>query len=219
MKIWTIMPVKPLVRAKSRLADVLSPEQREKFALNMLLRHIQLLKSIPAIDGILVISRDTKVLSVAREQGVNTVQESGQPKLNTALTRATDLLRAWHVEATLVLPTDIPLLAVEDVEQILHLGRYTGTVVVAPDAQRNGTNALLMNPPGIIEYSYGEGSFDRHVSRAELAGVKLHIYESERIAMDVDTSEDLEQYLILAEKYGEPILDYGLLVEDPDPLT
>lgn len=205
------MPVKPLVRAKSRLAEVLTPEQREKLALQMMVHNIELLNSIPSIAGILVISRDTKVLSVARDYGVNTVQESGQPELNQALLRATELLRSWAVDAILILPTDIPLLSVEDIEEIVHLGRYPGTVVIAPDHERNGTNALFVNPPGAIRYSYGEGSFDRHVSYAELAGVTCHVYESERVALDVDTPADLERYVELATEYEVPVID---LVED-----
>ncbi len=215
MRIWTIMPVKPLVRAKSRLADVLTPDQREKLALQMMVHNIELLNTIPSIAGILVISRDTKVLSVAREYGVNTVQESGQPELNQALLRATELLRSWAVDALLILPTDIPLLDVEDIEEILHLGRFPGTVVIAPDYERNGTNALLVNPPGVIRYGYGEGSFARHVSYAELAGVTCHVYESERVALDVDTPTDLERYVELADEYGVPVMG---IVEDPQQL-
>ncbi|NDJ87028.1 MAG: 2-phospho-L-lactate guanylyltransferase [Chloroflexi bacterium] len=218
------MPVKPLVRAKSRLKGVLSSEQRERLALGMLLRNIQIMKMIPAISGTLVISRDTKVLAVARDQEVHTVQESGQPELNSALSRATKLLRAWGADATLILPTDIPLLMPEDIEQIVHLGRFPGTVVIAPDHLEDGTNALLVNPPGAIKYGYGEGSFARHKSHAELEGLTLHVYESERIAIDVDTPEDLKSYAKLAEKYNIPLIDYlslepaiedMLLVENP----
>lgn len=211
MKVWTIMPVKPLVRSKSRLAPVLTNAERERLSLGMLLHNIHLLKTIPEIAGTLIISRDTKVLAVVRDLGVSTVQESGQPELNSALTRATDLLRSWGVDAVLVLPTDLPLLAAEDVRQMLHLGRFTSTVVIAPDDEHDGTNALLVNPPGILEYSYGAGSFDRHIRNAELVGATVQIYESERIAMDVDTPSDLERYLMLAEKYEVPVIDYHVL--------
>lgn len=221
MKLWVIMPVKPLLRAKSRLAGVLSPAQREKLALNMLIHNISLLKTIPAVSGILIISRDTKVLSIVRDLGVNTVQESGQPELNSALMRATDLLRTWGTDAVLLLPTDIPLVCAENIEQMIHLGRFRDSVVIAPDAQKNGTNAMLIHPPGGIQYSYGEGSFERHAASAELAGMVLHIYESERLAADVDTPDDLLLYHELAAKYGVPVVDYqveaedALLVDDP----
>ena len=218
MKLWTIMPVKPLLRAKSRLSGVLSPTEREKLALNMLVRNVELLKSIPSVLGTLVISRDTKLLSIVRDLGgIHTVQESGQPELNSALLRATDLLRSWGAEAVLILPTDIPLVTAEDIEQIVHLGRLRDTVVIAPDSQKNGTNALLVHPPGIIQYSYGEGSYARHITFAELAGLNVQVYESERIAVDVDTPSDLLLYERLAAKYGVPVIDYR--IEEPTNTT
>jgi len=210
VRTWAILPVKPLSLAKSRLAPILPPDQRSKLAIKMLLHTINLLQSTRSIGGILVISRDPKALSIVRDQGdhIFTIQESGQPELNTALTRATDLLASWGAEATLVLPTDIPLLKREDIEQILHLGRYQTSVVLAPDQQRDGTNALLMHPPGVIEYCFGPGSFEKHIAVSELAGVNLNIYQSERISLDVDTPEDLEKYFELAHKYEVPQLEY-----------
>lgn len=208
MNTWVIMPVKPLLRAKSRLSDVLSPEQREKLALGMLRRNLELVKEIPEVNGVLVITRDTKVLSIAREYGSTTVQESGQPELNPALMRATEFLRTMGTDAVLILPTDVPLLAVEDIQEIIRLGRYGGTVVLAPDHAEDGTNALLVNPPGAIEYSYGPDSFSRHQSEAELHGMDLKIYRSPRIALDVDTPDDLKSYQRLALYYDVPLINY-----------
>ncbi len=207
MKTWIIMPVKPLLRAKSRLSAVLTPAQREKLATLMLMRNLQLLKDLPNVAGILVVSRDTKVLAVARDYGVTTVQESGQPELNPALLRATDFLKTLNAKAVLILPTDLPLLAAEDVHNIIELGSYSGTVVIAPDQEKDGTNALLVNPPGAITYHYGPASFARHRAAAELEGLDLKIYESPRVAVDIDTPEDLLTYRELAQHYNMPMLD------------
>ena len=68
MKIWTIMPVKPLVRAKSRLAGVLTPDQRKDLAMQMLIHNIRSCESMsPAVTDTLVISRDMEVLSKVRD--------------------------------------------------------------------------------------------------------------------------------------------------------
>jgi 2-phospho-L-lactate guanylyltransferase len=208
VKTWAVLPIKPLVRGKSRLAPVLSPMQRERLSLGMLLHNIHLLKGLSSISNIMVISRDTKVLSIARDLGVYTVQESGQPELNPALMRASKLIHTWGGDAMLILPSDVPLVAAEDIDQIVHLGRFPATLVIAPDASKDGTNALLVNPPGLISYSYGTGSFQRHVAAAELAGATVEVYESERLALDVDTPEDLEEYVRLVSKLGVPIIDF-----------
>ncbi|MCI0711992.1 MAG: 2-phospho-L-lactate guanylyltransferase [Chloroflexi bacterium] len=211
---WAIVPVKPLIRAKSRLADVLSPKERENLSVKMLLRTLTVLKSTPDINNVLVISRDTQVLSLARVQGVHTVQESGQPELNNALARASTLLQSWGVEATLVLPADLPLLCREDLERIIAYGKYSGTVVISPDSVEDGTNALFLYPPSLIDYQYGNGSFQRHIDAAKQEQAILHIYESERIQLDVDTPNDLIYYQMMAAKLGESAIDYTTSLDE-----
>lgn len=215
---WAVVPVKPLIRAKSRLAGVLSIDERRNLSLKMLTRNLEILKSTSAIAEVLVISRDTQVLSIARDLDAHTVQESGQPELNQALTRATRLLQTWGVQATLVLPADIPLLCNEDIEEIVHLGRYSGSIVIASDFNEDGTNALLMHPPALIPYSYGEGSFKRHIQAAKDANAILHIYESDRLKLDLDTPDDLLQYQEMATHFGETTIDYTTSYEDEPEL-
>src|SRR3954467_11239342 len=104
MNIWAIVPVKPFNRAKSRLAQILAPEQREALAEKMFRHSLEVLTSVRQIAGVLVISRDSKVLSIAREYHVHTVQESGTPELNSALLRASQVVRTQGANGVLVLP-------------------------------------------------------------------------------------------------------------------
>jgi 2-phospho-L-lactate guanylyltransferase len=158
-------------------------------------RHgLEVLTTTRQISGVLVVSRDTKALAMAREYGVNTVQESGTPELNVALLRTSEHVRRLGAEGVLVVPSDLPLYTSADIEQVLHLGRYHMTVVIAPDRTDNGTNALLVTPPGLIPYSFGPGSFRRHVELAEQAGASVKVLRSERLGLDLDTPADLELY-------------------------
>ncbi len=194
MNIWAIVPIKPFNRSKSRLAKVLSPEQRASLAERMFRHTLEVLTSVQKIAGILVISRDTGALAIARDFGVHTVQESGTPELNAALLRASQVIGSQGVDGVLVLPADIPFINAEDVQEMLHLGRYNMTVVLAPDRNEQGTNALLVNPPGLIPFAFGEGSFRRHMIEAEEAGATVKIYRSEQIALDIDVPDDLALY-------------------------
>lgn len=192
MTTWVVLPVKPLGLAKSRLATVLSAEQRERFAEGTLRRILGVLKLVPQLNGVLVISRDTKVLGIARDYGAKTVQESGQPALNPALMRATQLLQAWRVDGVLVLPADLPLLEAEDVVGVIRAaGKHDPAVVIATDRHRDGTNALYVRPPGLLTYDYGPGSFSRHKQQAMDAGVPVFEVESANISLDLDTPEDI----------------------------
>lgn len=193
MSIWVIIPVKPLNRAKSRLASVLTPEARARLSEAMFRRVLGAVGAVRALAGTLVISRDQHALAIARDHGAHTVQESGHPELNTALTRATQVVLGWRGSAVLILPADLPLITSADVQAIADLGRVDNTMVIATDAARDGTNALLTRPPGMVEYAYGVGSFARHVAQAEGIGARVHVYESERLALDIDVPDDLER--------------------------
>lgn len=65
-------------------------------------------------------------------------------------------------------------------------------MVIAPDRREDGTNGLLINPAGVIEYGFGPGSFHRHCERARQSGVKLDILSSPTLGLDLDLPEDLE---------------------------
>lgn len=207
MNIWAIVPVKPFNRAKSRLATELLPEQRELLAACLLERTLQLVVPISQIQGTLVISRDTKALSMARDMGAQTVQESGAPELNNALLRATQVIRGWGVDGVLVIPADLPLLAREDVEAMVNLSRYNSSIVIAPDRHQHGTNLMLVRPPGLIPYSFGDNSFAEHQRLALAAGADVFIYRSERVGLDLDTADDLNTYFELAKTLGQPIIE------------
>ena len=194
MKLWTIIPIKPLNRAKSRLADVLAPEQRSQFAEMMMRRMLTVLQDVPQIIGTLVISRDQRALSIARELGAKTVQESSPSDLNPALTRATEVVRLWGGDSVLILPADLPFITQDDISQIAEEGRYGSTIVIATDEAKNGTNAMLVQPLGMIPYAYGEQSYERHVVSAKLAGAEVKIYESPTIELDIDVPADLDKF-------------------------
>jgi 2-phospho-L-lactate guanylyltransferase len=208
MNVWAVVPVKPLNRAKSRLAGELVPEQREMLAASLLERTVRLLMPLPQVQGVLVISRDTKALSLARDLGAQTVQESGTPELNKALYRATQALRVWGAQAVLVVPADLPLLAAADVQSVIHMGRFHNSVVIAPDRHEHGTNLLFVRPPGLIPYSFGVDSFATHQRLAHEADASTLIYRSERVSLDLDTPDDLQRYFELAKVLGEPIIEH-----------
>jgi len=192
MTLWAIVPVKPLRRGKSRLAEVLSQEERKDLNRRLLAHTVETLAAIPEIEHVLVVSRDQEALALAREHGARTVQENGAPGLNVALARATVVAMNYVTRGILIVPADLPLLTTEDVHAMLDRAKEPPVVVVAPDRRRQGTNALLVCPVGLIQYDFGPGSFQRHCERARQAGARLEISELPSLALDVDMPEDLE---------------------------
>lgn len=195
MSLWAIIPVKPLKNAKSRLSQILTPDQRYEFAQAMFRHVLSVVTSVQQITGVLVISRDTKALSIARDMGAKTIQEGAVSDLNPALLRATAVVSSWRADSVFILPADLPFINVDDVKSIIKRGQTDGTaIVIATDDEGDGTNALLVSPPGLIEYAYGRGSFKKHIERAREVGASVISYYSDRIALDIDTPSDLDTY-------------------------
>jgi len=192
MTFWAIVPVKPLRRGKSRLAGVLTEEERLSLNSQLLIHTVDTLSEIPEIEHILVVSRDQAALALARAHGARTVQENGAPELNVALTRATIVAKRYATRGVLIIPSDLPMISKEDVYTMLEMVKDPPVVVVAPDRKKDGTNALLVCPVGLIEYDYGPNSFERHCQRARQAGARLEICELPSLALDMDMPEDLE---------------------------
>ena len=192
MTLWAIVPVKPLRRGKSRLADVLTPDERVDLNRRLLSHTLDTLTAIKEIEHVLVVSRDPGALSLARDHGARTVQENGAPKLNVALTRATIVARSYATRGVLVVPADLPLITPEDVQAMLDRVQDPPVVVVAPDRHRKGTNALLVCPAGLIVYDFGPNSFQRHCELAVEAGARLEVVDLPSLALDVDLPEDLD---------------------------
>jgi len=202
MSLWAIIPVKPLRRGKSRLSEILSEEERTQLNQQLFLHTIQVLKQVDGISDILVVSRDSDVLTEARELDVRTVTENGTPELNNALRRASLFSKAFSTEGILIVPADLPLLVPEDVNTFLHARKEQPMIVIAPDRRRKGTNMLLTNPADLLTFSFGQDSFQKHTALARSEGAEVVIVENERIALDLDIPEDYE---ILSLKDALPV--------------
>lgn len=192
MTLWAIVPVKPLRRGKSRLSGVLTEDERAALNQVLLVHTLDVIRTVPGIEQVLVVSRDPAALAMARDHGARTVLEHGAPELNSALERATLFAMNQAILSVLILPADLPLLRAEDIEAVLEKGTNPPVVVITPDRHYQGTNALLVSPAGMFRYVYGPGSFDRHCQLVRKAGARLEICECPSIALDLDVPEDLE---------------------------
>jgi 2-phospho-L-lactate guanylyltransferase len=191
MTLWAIVPVKPLRRGKSRLSGALSEDERTQLNEKLLKHTLKTLSGLKELEQVLVVSRDPHALTIARKLGARTVREDGQPHLNTALTRATVVAKLHATRGVLILPADLPLLSGTDIQALVERSANPPVVVIAPDRHEKGTNALLMSPAGLIDYDFGENSFERHCELARKAGARLEIVKIHSLGLDLDLPEDL----------------------------
>jgi len=190
---FIIVPVKRLDMAKSRLSPLLSVNDRKQFCLEMLKDVLTTIKMAKYIRQTVVTSRDKTALQLAKDFDALSFKES-ELGLNQAVLEVINWCIRKGALSALILPADIPLVTPLDLNRILSSREDSG-VVTSPSRSGEGTNALLLAPPNIIPTFYGPYSFRRHMEEAQKRGIKIRVLRSSRVALDIDTVEDLTTFL------------------------
>lgn len=182
------IPVRGFEGAKSRLGDVLDAEERRDLVERLLRRVISAALATEGVLDVLVVSHDPEVLSVAAAAGALPVDQ-GSRGLNPALHEARAVAAG---ERLLIVPGDVPGVSPAALSQVLAAGDAAGTpsVVLVPDRHGRGTNALLLDPPDVIDPAFGGDSRAGHAwlaSSADAAFVEVRNV----LELDIDTPEDL----------------------------
>ena len=182
------IPVRSFEGAKSRLGAVLDAEERRELVEVLLSRTVAAALAARGVTEVLVVSPDAEVLRVAQVAGARLVEQRSRG-LNPALQEA----RAAATGARLlVLPADIPGIDAAAIERVLEAGDATGrpSVVLVPDRHGRGTNALLLDPPDVIDPAFGGDSRAGHAWLASSADAG-YTEVRDVLGLDVDTPEDL----------------------------
>lgn len=193
---FAIIPVKPLARAKSRLARALKAPTRAALVRSIFSRTLDVIAQVDRIDGVIVVSRDLTIHELARQRNAITLMES-ESGLNPAITQAAQWAAQHHARSVIVIPVDLPLITSADLDALIDRAAEERCVVIAPDRHEDGTNVLLVRPPDAIAFAYGVSSFNVHCAQALERGLIVHEYRSPTTAFDIDVPDDLETYRLL----------------------
>ena len=191
MSAFAIVPVKTLLKSKTRLSNFFTLQERPLFTLAMLEDVLNALKS-SKVNKTVVVSSDSTVEGLVKIFGMTFLNEA-KVGLNQALNQAIKWCVKNKAEQVLVLPADVPLVTSKDVDTLVKLA-LNNSIVISP-SRNGGTNALLQKPPGIISHCFGHDSFKRHLDQAHVKHVDTKIYVSSTIMLDIDSETDLEQLL------------------------
>ncbi len=190
---YAIVPVKPLARAKSRLARALKAPTRAALVRSIFSRTLDVIAQVKRIDGVIVVSRDLTILELARQRNATTLMESDSG-LNPALTQAAQWAMQHDARSVIVIPVDLPLIVSADLDALIDRAVEERCLVIAPDRREDGTNILFVRPPDAIHFAYGASSFNVHRAQAIEHGLTVHEHRSPTTAFDIDVPEDLEWY-------------------------
>jgi 2-phospho-L-lactate guanylyltransferase len=196
--IIAVVPIRSLRDGKSRLASILSPEERAAFLRRSADGVIRAAQASWVIDTVLVVSPDPAALEWASGFG-SRVRPLPQPDERQGLNGAIDLAREWALERDadrlLSLFADLPLLSKFDIRR---LTARKHPVVLGPDRRGEGTNALLLQlqgPGSQFRFAFGDGSLGKHLAEADRLGLDAVVQSVPGIAFDLDTPLDWADYL------------------------
>jgi 2-phospho-L-lactate guanylyltransferase len=226
---FAIVPVKRLSHAKERLASLLSPAERRFLAFAMLKDVLSALTHSRELQQVVVVSSDPMVWEVARNSGAWIIEELSQETESASVEAATKICITWGASTVLIVPSDIPLITTEDVDFLVKKSQQglspdlqikkeapnpdSPFVIFVPSLDHKGTNAFLRRPPDIIPSSFGYDSLRIHITEAERQKIPYQIYELPRIALDIDSPEDLRLFLSIE----SPTYTYRELVKSEIP--
>ena len=176
-----VIPLKGFEVAKGRLAPRLVPHQRSSLV-RAIADHV-VLACIDAGFDLTIVTRDSSVAEWAAEHEASVVTDPMQG-LDAACTAG------LPADGTpwIIVHGDLPLLDVATMHRA-HLAITAGSAVIAP-SRDGGTN--LLGSTGQVQFSYGPGSFHRHLA---VIPRPFQVFTGVESIVELDTPADLNAAL------------------------
>lgn len=217
--VHAVMAVKHIDRAKSRLAHVLTPEQRGQLVLAMFADTAAAALAVPEVLSLTVVTPDAQLAARATELGAQVLDEPvGVPDpLNAALAAGASAVRERHGPAHLLaLQADLPAVRTAELADLLTVAP-DGVRSVVIDHTGTGTAALLVrDTTAALAPRFGADSARAH--RAEGAHPLAGHWPGLRC--DVDTPADLDtvRALGVGAHTARTLREFGLPTHRGDPV-
>ena len=180
-----LIPVKAFAEAKLRLAPALGAAERAALARDMATHVVRSAGLLP----VAVVCDDNEVRDWAVSVGAEVVWRPGTG-LNGAVRSGVDHLRETGANQVIVAHGDLPLAG-----SLAPLGEWPG-ITLLPDRRNDGTNVIALPSDCPFEFSYGRGSFARHLAEAQRLGRSLRVVRDPAFALDIDVPADLAELAV-----------------------
>ncbi|MFI2434948.1 2-phospho-L-lactate guanylyltransferase [Streptomyces sp. NPDC018693] len=192
---WTlVIPLKPLARAKSRLADTADDALRPSLALAFAQDTVAAALAAPPVRDVVVVTDDTLAGRELSALGARIVPDAPRSGLNAALAHGASAVRSARPgSAVAALNADLPALRPPELARVLDSAAEFPRAFLA-DAAGIGTTLLAVAPGDELRPAFGTDSRARH--RASGAR-ELGLTDVDSVRQDVDTGGDLRAALAL----------------------
>ena len=194
MSRWALIPIKGFDRGKSRLSEVLAPDERARLTRSLFEHVVQVLRDCPDIDSIAAVSDSAEARAHAERLGVLALRDVEESRgLADVVNAAVQALALRGASSVVICMSDLPSLTVDDVASVTQELRSTDVVLV-PDLARRGTNVIAVKPATALPSCLGnDDSLERHRALAEELGLQVSVQLHDGIGFDVDRPADLDR--------------------------
>ncbi|MFE4250542.1 2-phospho-L-lactate guanylyltransferase [Streptomyces sp. NPDC056910] len=192
---WTlVIPLKPLVRAKSRLAPTAGDGVRPGLALAFAQDTVAAATASAGVRDVVVVTDDALAGRELAALGALIVPDAPGAGLNAALAHGAAAARARRPDAAVAaLNADLPALRSAELSRVLAEAALFPRAFL-PDAAGIGTTLLSAGSGTELRPAFGNASRARH---AASGAVELPLTGVDSVRQDVDTGEDLRVALSL----------------------
>jgi len=178
-----LVPVKAFGEAKRRLSPALTPSDRVALSRRLAAGVVAAAAPLP----VAVVCDDREVAGWARALGALVIWEPGQG-LNGAVAAGVARLAAEGVATVVVAHGDLARPA--GLTGLL-IGHPWSGVTLVPDGRDDGTNVIVLPSRAAFDFSYGPGSFRRHLDEVAARSRSGRVVRGSDLSLDVDLPSDL----------------------------
>ncbi|MEM2855693.1 MAG: 2-phospho-L-lactate guanylyltransferase [Candidatus Nitrosocaldaceae archaeon] len=189
--ICIVIPVKRLVRTKSRLAGIFGIDIRKRLTLYMLEDMLSIINN--KTFQTIVVGYDDEVKDLSKRFDAIFIKDEDKG-INEAISLTDDYCKRF--DASIVIPVDLLLLTPIDLFVLRDIARYKRRgIVITPSSRLDGTNILLRKPPLVMKTYYDKDSYLIHINKALEDSLDVSILLNNRIMYDLDSIDDIN-YLV-----------------------
>jgi 2-phospho-L-lactate guanylyltransferase len=185
--------VKTFANGKKRLASLLTVDERIKLSEAMLYDVLDAVSNCRSISKTIIVSKDERIWSIAKEFGTMIVEEAEEMGVNAAVALTDNICR--DSDASIVIPQDLPLIQPSDLDTFCKSAGNEDCIIITPSHRYDGTNALLRKPPNIMKTHYDEDSYEIHLKKARENNISAKIIMNKRLMLDLDEPGDIAQIM------------------------